>query len=1218
MSNPYAQFVVPKNESGAEGNPYMQYLAAPVVDEQGQDVIGRTNNPNVETPESFGFVEIAPSVAKGFASDILSFPQTVGGTLIQQGELIEGKSAEDIAIKSLYGVVTEDQSIFDTFGRLLKLEKDLVVSGVSSPEELRTAGKNLVTKNQAMLEAAGLVRPADGVGKYGFDVGTGLSSVGKSVAMTVITKNPSYAAAYQGWVVNSADYQEARKAGKSPEDASYIAATSAAGQAALESFGGRYFLNAAATSGALKKVVVRAAGQGAEESTQAAWEAAVKNASGVRNQSWTDVLADIGYQGALGFIVGAPVSAVANHFESKAIEAGVPAKDAKKMAAEFIKNKDEIVAEAAQILHNEAAGVALDKNQIEAAKTALVPEVVSSEIQEPAQLDITPYVAEAEQIKKSLNVGNYDINDPATLRGRLGYTPQSITQFIKQNGKMVDAGGELAARDITPQKVRGLFKKAAQQQESMFADGTPRPDIDVLKEKVFDAGYFPGKLSYNEITDSELFDAIANDVNGQRVYTEQDVIQIDTILANDVSKYEAVGITKDSTVEDIARVLASDAQKNLPDNTVTADMGDPRFNGELDLAKSTGKFTDEPLPSPAAERADFYRRALDAAKQKKKSTKGKDYRESVAKALSAALTPISTRLRAINPKLEARLRKFEFDKAKQIQKDANAITPFLTRFAALNETDKVVLDLALKNGDVETINAIAKANGMTAQLELVRDALDGIYKRASKVGLEIGYRDNYFPRKVKDAKKLIAYFQGTEAWNDIAEAIRAKEIETGTLLTEEEKAHLINTLLRGYQSSQIKLSRPGALKERNIDVVTPEINAFYEDSTQAILSYITNVNEAIEARVLFGKDGETIMDSMGAFVLAELDKGSITPAQATELESILRARFNQGKMNAVLRAYKNLSYIDTMGSPISAITQLSGLSYSLSNNGFYRTIKALASTKEVSLEDIGIDRVAQEFEDSGTTAKAVQAVFKAVGLTKLDALDKLTFINSTLARYRKLAQNPDDKLYASLQHIFGEQTDEVVNDLQTGVVSENVKLLLFNELADMQPITLSEMPEMYLKHPNGRIFYMLKTFTIKQYDVYRKQVFQQIASGNTVKGLTNLTRLISTMVLMGAGADFLKDLVLGRETPPEDAVVNNIARIFGFSKYQVYSVRREGLGTAAFKTISPPYQFIDASSKDFLKAIDEGELDINDMRSVNSVPIVGKFYYWWFGAGSEN
>ena len=53
--------------------------------------------------------------------------------------------------------------------------------------------------------------------------------------------------------------------------------------------------------------------------------------------------------------------------------------------------------------------------------------------------------------------------------------------------------------------------------------------------------------------------------------------------------------------------------------------------------------------------------------------------------------------------------------------------------------------------------------------------------------------------------------------------------------------------------------------------------------------------------------------------------------------------------------------------------------------------------------------------------------------------------------------------------VYGDEIDAIVSDLKAGLtLSENVKLHMFNELADIQPIALSEMPEAYLTVPNGR------------------------------------------------------------------------------------------------------------------------------------------------------
>lgn len=686
-----------------------------------------------------------------------------------------------------------------------------------------------------------------------------------------------------------------------------------------------------------------------------------------------------------------------------------------------------------------------------------------------------------------------------------------------------------------------------------------------------------------------------------------------TAAMNDVKQYA------DSVGKRITLTPTSDFGANVKR------LGD--FYTKLGFTENKGANKDASIPDtfyrqpetvkvapPSQEKRDFYQGFL----QKSEPPPAGEWTKDVSSAISKALTPISTRLKSINPKFETRLRKFEQQKNLRINEAQKSALPFLEAFSRLNDPDKIILDAAMKNGDVEIINEVADKNGI--DLQPLRTMLDKLYRDAEAVGLDIGYRENFFPRVVTRPKQLLAYFEKTEAWNDIEQAIKKKESELGTLLSNEEKAQMINTLLRGYKTSQITLARPGALKERSIDRITPEINQFYDTSDQALLKYITKVSEAVEARRFFGK-GETMDDSIGAYVLRELDAGTITPAQAQELSDILKARFVDKPMNALLKAYKNLSYIDTMGSPISAITQIGDLGYAMANNGFFNTLstlpQAISGKTEITLEDIGVAGIAQEFMDAGKTGNAVRKVFKFVGLEKMDSIGKVTYVNSALNRFREAAKNPTKQFSQSLEYMFEGEATQVMSDLQNGVNSENVKLLVFNELLNVQPVALSEMPEMYLKHPNGRIFYMLKTFTLKQYDIYRRQVFQQIREGRTAEGLKNLTRIAFFFTLMNAGSDFIKAMILDLDSEPEDVVFVNIARLAGIGKYHVYTVKREGVGTAAFKTIAPPFKAIDAISKDMTRAIDDGEVDINDMETVQSVPVAGKMYYWWFGAGSE-
>ena len=1233
MSNPYEQFVNPDAPQSG-GNPYAAFVHAPTVDEKEQDVISRVNNPRVESPRHFGFVEFPATIANEFWRPIVTIPGEIGSTVMEAGELaqgMEGKSTLEIAQTSFLKRLTKniqegDSGVKALLQTIWGTEKDIILSQLpdAAAPTLVNGGKAMMEQNDAATNWM-LGAPKEG---FAADIGGGFGSVARTIGAWYIA-GAGGAGAMMVLAVNTSAYKEARKK-LDPEDAAAVAFSDAVIQGKLESIGTDVFTAVLHGSSFFKKWLFRSAEQTLEETVQQAGEETVMDVGGVRDLTFDEKLHNILYAGALGFIVGAPTSVVFTKMEDVSRGYGIDPKEIKKQIEAFIKNKDQVIDGAAEILNREASGITKDEPARADALKAMQGVIAEQEkidtaiaegsTQDPqiaarilmktatpevrAAIEVLPEGFTMEQLQAVAGQPIPDMTLEASSAPSLNIpyiqTPEFKARF--EGSKVVDEAG-------TPLRVYHGTKSDFTQ-------------FEVQKIRIDDRGFwFSSADVANRFADAER----AGDTGAPNVRPAY--LKLENPYYHDANSPAKPGMNMDD--------IFSAARKGGHDGIVFKSKGGKSDTyvafspDQIIPAFGDGKPPSQPPGTPPSggtgdggKRA-IYQQLLDAEKQANRfSTEGgKEFLSNVSSALSKALTPISTRLRNINPKLAARLREFEFDHNKQINADSAIAKPFLEKFHKLSREDRTIMDFAMKNGDMETINEIAAANNMTAEIEALRVMFDDLYKRGKKVNLDIGYRKGFFPRLVENPKKLLAYFGKTEAWNDIQQAIKNKEMELGAPLTVEEKAHLINTLLRGYQTAGITLAKPGALKERSIDQVTPEINEFYATTDQAILRYITTVNDAIETRNFLGKDAETIEDSIGAFVLRELEKGTLNPNQAQELSEILKARFHQGKMNPLLKAYKNLSYIDTMGSPISAITQLGGISYSLSNNGFYRVLKsipgAVADKSEITLEDIGVDRIAEEFSDGGTTGNAVRKVFKLVGLQKLDRLDKLTFINSTLLKFRDLAKKPSKEFKASLENIFEEETDSVISDLQNGVNSENVKLLLFNEILDMQPLTKSEMPELYLSNPNGRIFYMLKSFTLKQYDIYRKQVFDEIRSGNKVKGLSNLVRLTAFFVMMNAGADFLKDLLLNRETPPEDQVVNNIARVFGFSKYQVYSVRREGFGTAAFKTIAPPFKAVDSMSKDMAKAIDEGEVDIDDLETVQSIPIAGKFYYWWFGAGAD-
>ena len=682
-------------------------------------------------------------------------------------------------------------------------------------------------------------------------------------------------------------------------------------------------------------------------------------------------------------------------------------------------------------------------------------------------------------------------------------------------------------------------------------------------------------------------------------------------------------------ISDAAREAIADYERakkrfDLAEAAVNARMGEYKASKEaFAAAGKSDRVRGEPLPE-----ATYAANRVQLEQQPSKIQRIKDgltaARNSIGEGADKLLGTVSTRLKNIDPSLKRAIRNFEFNLANSMQRDRKAVAPFLKAIRSKNIelADYADLDLALKNGDIKKTHEVLSKYDLVEEFGEVRSTLDKLYQRAEDVGYDIGYETNYFPRMIADASGMLEFFQKGDDWSAIQAAIQAKETEVGRYLTTAEKANVINTLIRGYSAGKITLSKTGAMKARLVDVVDEKLNKYYRDSVESLLRYIDSTNEAIEARRFFGKGRKAdefanIDDSIGSYILNLMAEGKVKPSQETELRDILQARFAP-KGTTWMTTYKNLSYIDTMGSFSSAITQIGDLAFALYKGGPIQSAKALGKAivgkSEITRADIGIDKIAQEFQDTSRSARAVDRVFRLIGLHKMDALGKETVINSTIQRYRKLAENPTTRFLEKMEAVFGsdqEVISRVVDDLKTGKVTEDVKLLAFNELLDVQPVTLSEMPEQYLKGGNGRVFYMLKTYTIKLFDVYRNEVFSQIRT-NPVQGIKNLLYLTGALVAMNATADEIKDLMLNRQTPLKDRVVDNILKLAGFSKFTIYKAREEGVGSAVAKTILPPFKFVDAAYKDVTQAN-----EVSKLETIDSIPIAGKLYYWWFGKGAE-
>lgn len=610
--------------------------------------------------------------------------------------------------------------------------------------------------------------------------------------------------------------------------------------------------------------------------------------------------------------------------------------------------------------------------------------------------------------------------------------------------------------------------------------------------------------------------------------------------------------------------------------------------------------------------------------------------KSVSDLSADAFVPVSTRLGNIDQALKHAVRKFVFRTGLYTHQDRVAIQPFVETVSnKMTEQDYRILDLALKNRDMVKVEFMMDKYGLQAEWQAVRDVLDNLFNQAQDVGTEVGYIEDYFPRKVK-RDKVIDYLNAirkTELWTEVQLAM--KDIDPNGAFTPEEQSEFVNNYLRGFNSSRINLARPSYTKERRVDYVTPEFNQYYEDSMPTLINYVTNFRAVIEAKKLFGKSEQDTEENIGSYVLNMIEQGIVKKEQEDEIKTLLRAVVVPTGTTGAIGWSKNVAYVYVMGNPISAITQIQDLAFSLHKNGYYRTVKSLAKSlsgnQAIKKEDIGIDNILQEFEDETRASKFVRATFKAVGLNFMDNVGKEVYLDASLARLQAQARKNSPQFQQFLTDIFGDEAAAAKADLLAGTMSENVKYMLFSEISDVQPISLAEMPVGYLRGGNGRVFYMLKTYTIKQLDIYRREIFANLVSGEADKmalGLRNLVGLGISLMLMGMSSDALKDLILGRDIEIDDLVTDNLLKLMGFTKYQIYKAKAEGVGAAILRTLFMPPVF--ALPDDLIKDIGEIAIGKTDKRSdppkktskplkdsevIGHTPFVGKLYYWWWGGG---
>ena len=188
--------------------------------------------------------------------------------------------------------------------------------------------------------------------------------------------------------------------------------------------------------------------------------------------------------------------------------------------------------------------------------------------------------------------------------------------------------------------------------------------------------------------------------------------------------------------------------------------------------------------------------------------------------------------------------------------------------------------------------------------------------------------------------------------------------------------------------------------------------------------------------------------------------------------------------------------------------------------------------------------------------------------------------NTALAKSEKGRQ----KLKEEWGGMFGKEFDSLVNDLSEGKVSENAKLLLFTELSGSQPITLIDYPVPYLQAPNGRLFYSLKSFGLKQLELINDTIINQAKKGNYATAGKNALAYAAVVGLGNATIQETKNWMQGREFQIDRVPDNFINYMLATAMTSRYSVDRNltqgNFAGVIAEAVAPPINVYENLTKD--------------------------------------
>lgn len=605
-------------------------------------------------------------------------------------------------------------------------------------------------------------------------------------------------------------------------------------------------------------------------------------------------------------------------------------------------------------------------------------------------------------------------------------------------------------------------------------------------------------------------------------------------------------------------------------------------------------------------------------------------RGSVAESAADTLKIVSTRVKELSEDVFGMLRKYELDWRVALHRAKEEVKPFLEEFNGLTRGEQRVVKRALLHGDFDQVQRVWKTRGLPmTNFKRYQKVMDDMWSEMRKAGYRNAEKvHNYFPRVLKNPDKFLKAL-GHREKSLATKQLQASADRKGKSildLTAEEKSEAISRALFGDRPKGAAL---GSSKSRNIREIPDEILDAYADPLQALESYLRRTVSDTKKRQFLGRflkldKGENIDYEKTLTGFLADHKIATSAPEFNELKSLLLSRFREGEISPgkMWQVTRNLTYTGTIANPFAAITQIQDVGISMKRFGLTNVLKSIVGKRHSKVVDMGITEAAQELAHSPSkTARVMEFALRVSMFEKMDHFGKNIILNSALRRNWNLAKTEKGRavLEKKWGKVLGPNTAKTIDDLRAGKVTDDVRLLLWNELSDIQPVSLLEVPKAYLDNPRGRILYALKTFTIRQVDAVLNDTVRIMKTpGRRLEGVKNMTTYLVYLGAAGVGADTLKKAAAGQHIDPDeipDAVFTNMLKIFGASEFITNKLKTGQAGTAIADMVEPAvFGLLNAVGNDLFEMWEDGETDAS---SLKYAPVIGKLWYEWMGPGLE-